>query len=79
MSIMPKPSKETGLPTLKERAVAMTVYLLPDDHRRLKMMAASEDDTLQGLMLDAIDMLLVTRGDGPVVRWQPKKLQSRPR
>ena len=62
-----------GRLSLKERAVGMTIYLLPDDHRRLRMMAASQDGTLQGLVMYAIDMLLASRELCPVERWKPRR------
>ena len=58
---------------LKDRAVGMTIYLLPGDHRRLRMLAAAEDSTLQGLVMDALDMLMGCRGQTPVERWTQRR------
>jgi hypothetical protein len=67
-----RPAKENAAP-IKERAVGMTVYLLPDDHRRLRVLAATEDTTIQSLAMDAIDALFATRGEPPVQRWEPRR------
>src|SRR4051794_22620545 len=44
-------------PVLKGKAIATTLYLLPEDHRRLRRLAADRDVAAQTLLLDAIDML----------------------
>ena len=62
-----------GLPPVKDRAVGATVYLLPEDHRRLKMLAASEDTTLQSLFMDGIDLILQMREEAVVTRWAPRR------
>ena len=46
----------------------MTVYLLPDDHRRLKMLAADEVTSIQSLIMDGLDILLTERGQPSVQR-----------
>ena len=58
---------------LKERAVATTLYLLPEDHRRLRRMAIDSDMSFQTLMLDAIDLLLTREGECPVERWETRR------
>lgn len=58
---------------LKERAVATTLYLLPDDHRRLRRIASDRDMSFQTLMLNAIDLLLVRDGECPVERWETRR------
>ena len=58
---------------VKERAINMTVYLLPDDHRRLKILAAQTDSSLQALILDGIDLVFQRHGEAPVTRWQPRR------
>lgn len=58
---------------LKEKAVATTLYLLPDDHRRLRRMAIDRDVSFQTLMLDAIDLLLAREGEEPVGRWETRR------
>jgi hypothetical protein len=58
---------------LKERAVATTLYLLPEDHRRLRRMAIDRDISFQSLMLDAIDLLLTREGEDQVTRWETRR------
>lgn len=58
---------------LKGKAVATTFYLLPDDHRRLRRLAADREVAAQTLLLDALDMLLEREGQGPVQRWEPRR------
>jgi hypothetical protein len=58
---------------LKAKAIATTLYLLPDDHRRLRRLAADRDVAAQTLLLDAIDMLFAKDGQGPVQRWEPRR------
>jgi len=58
---------------IKDKAVNMTVYLMPDDHKRLKMMAVSQDTTIQALVMDGLDVLLESNGQKPLTRWKPRK------
>jgi len=58
---------------VKDKAVNMTVYLMPDDHKRLKMMAVSQDTTIQALVMDGLDVLLERNGQTPLTRWTPRK------
>lgn len=58
---------------VKDKAVNMTVYLMPDDHKRLKMMAVSQDTTIQALVMDGLDVLLESNGQKPLTRWKPRK------
>ncbi|SDB20204.1 ribbon-helix-helix domain-containing protein [Belnapia rosea] len=58
---------------LKARAVATTLYLLPDDHRRLRRMAIDRNISFQTLMLNAIDLLLTHGGEDPVERWETRR------
>ena len=58
---------------LKTRAIATTLYLLPEDHRRLRRLAADREVAAQTLLLDAIDMLFTKNGQGPVQRWEPRR------
>ena len=65
---------EIGRPaSLKEKAINMTLYMLPHDHRRLRQIAAAEDTSLQALLMDAVDMLLAKRGQGALTRWEPRR------
>ena len=58
---------------LKTKAIATTLYLLPEDHRRLRRLAADHEVAAQTLLLDAIDMLFMKNGQGPVQRWEPRR------
>lgn len=58
---------------LKGRAIATTLYLLPEDHRRLRRLAADHDVAAQTLLLDAIDMLFKREGQDPVQRWETRR------
>jgi hypothetical protein len=64
-------------PDLKAKAIATTLYLLPEDHRRLRRLAADREVAAQTLLLDAIDMLFAKSGHGPVQRWEPRR-KARP-
>jgi hypothetical protein len=58
---------------LKTKAIATTLYLLPEDHRRLRRLAADREVAAQTLLLDAIDMLFMKHGQEPVQRWEPRR------
>lgn len=60
-------------PHIKERAIGTTVYLLPEDHRRLKMLTAGEETTFQALVMDALDAALMQRGEAPLTRWETRR------
>jgi hypothetical protein len=66
----PQPQAALGL---KEKAINMSIYLLPDDHRRLRRLAADEDTSIQALVLDGIDHVLQQRGQGRVTRWETRR------
>jgi hypothetical protein len=54
-------------------ATATTLYLMPSDHRRLRKLAIDRDVSMQTLILDAIDLLMVREGQGPVERWETRR------
>jgi hypothetical protein len=58
---------------LKDKAVATTLYLLPDDHLRLRTMALRRNVSFQTLMLDALDLLLEREGEARVARWETRR------
>lgn len=58
---------------LKGRATATTLYLMPADHRRLRVMAIERDVSMQTLILDALDLLMSREGQGPVERWETRR------
>ena len=58
---------------LKARAVATTLYLLPDDHKRLRHLCSERGVAAQTLLLDAIDLLFAQAGEAPVARWETRR------
>ena len=66
---------EANTGPLKDTAVSMTVYLRPDDHKRLRILAAVEDTSIQSLLMDGLDTVLRQRGEAPVSRWAPRRKQ----
>ena len=60
---------------LKERAAATTLYLMPADHRRLRVLAIDRGVSMQTLILDALDLLMSREGQGPVERWETRRKQ----
>ena len=66
----PAPASE-GL--LKARAVATTLYLLPDDHKRLRHLCSERGVAAQTLLLDAIDLLFAQAEEAPVTRWETRR------
>jgi len=58
---------------VKERAVNMTAYLMPSDHKRLKQLALDSEVSIQTLLLDGIDHLFAKAGQEPVTRWEPRR------
>ena len=69
----PSPAPAADAPAgLKTSAVNMSIYLLPADHRRLRMLAAAEETSIQALVMDGIDTVLSARGQESVSRWEPR-------
>ncbi len=58
---------------LKQRAVATTLYLLPDDHDRLRHLATERRVAAQTLLMDALDLLFAQAGQPPVERWETRR------
>ncbi len=58
---------------IKARAVNLTVYLLPDDHKRLRRLAVERDTSIQSLVMDGIDRVFEGADLAPVQRWEPKR------
>ena len=69
----PPPSNAAPSGGLKERAAATTLYLMPSDHRRLRKLAIDRDVSMQTLLLDAIDLLMVQENEAPVERWETRR------
>lgn len=58
---------------VKASTVATTLYLMPADHKRLRVLAIERSVSMQTLLLDAIDMLMADAGQGPVERWETRR------
>jgi hypothetical protein len=63
----------SGEGLLKARAVATTLYLLPNDHKRLRHLCSERGVAAQTLLLDAIDLLFAEAGERPVERWETRR------
>jgi hypothetical protein len=61
---------------VKASTVATTLYLMPADHRRLRMMAIERNASMQTLLLDALDMLMAEAGLPPVERWETRRKEG---
>ncbi len=72
-AVPPAPAPVPAGPGLKENAVNMSIYILREDHRRLRMLAAAEETSIQALVMDGIDDVLRRRGQEPVSRWEPRR------
>lgn len=62
---------------LKDKASSMLVYLMPDDHQRLRRMALDKGVSLQTLVMDGIDMLLAGEGQDRLERWETRRKRRR--
>jgi hypothetical protein len=69
----PPPPNAAPSGGLKERAATTTLYLMPSDHRRLRKLAIDRDVSMQTLLLDAIDLLMVQENEAPVERWETRR------
>ena len=61
----PRPIERKGEPGLRETRKAMTVYFPPEVSKGLRAIALEEDTTLQGIVGEAIDLLMRSRGKPP--------------
>src|SRR5690242_13242163 len=69
---LPRPalSAEERTGGIKQATIGITVYLLPDEHKRLKRLALDLDlPTVHELLLTGIDRLLRERGEPPLMRY----------
>lgn len=57
---------------IKRRAVAMTVYLMPDDHARLRSLAAAIGRSAQQIVMDGLDKVFAETGQVPTERWRTR-------
>lgn len=58
---------------IKAATVGTTLYLLPDEHRRIRRLALDMDVSLHELLLLGLDNLLTERGEPPVTRYAPPR------
>ena len=58
---------------IKAATRGLTVYLLPEEHKRLRRLALDLDvPSLHELLLLGVDRLLAERGEAPIRRYAPK-------
>jgi DNA (cytosine-5)-methyltransferase 1 len=67
----PKPIKLKNRPGIKGRTLGTTVYLLPDESKRVRRLALDLDMSLHELLMRGLDRLLAENGQRPVERYQP--------
>jgi hypothetical protein len=65
------PPLPVGTAGLKASTIGTTLYLLPDESKRLKRLALDLDISLHELMLTGLDRLLSEHGQPPVRRYLP--------
>lgn len=58
---------------IKGRAVATTVYLLPEDHKRMRIACAEMEISFQTMFMDAMDKALMERHMPPLERWPARR------
>ena len=59
---------------IKAATVGTTVYLLPDEHKRVRRLALDLDVSVHELLLLGLDRLLTERGEAPVRRYsEPRR------
>jgi hypothetical protein len=71
----PPPSVPAGATGgIKAATIGTTVYLLPDEHKRVKRLALDLDvPSVHELILMGLDRLLADRGQGPLERYSPPR------
>jgi hypothetical protein len=73
---LPRPAAndEERAKGIKQATIGTTVYLLPEEHKRIKRLALDLDlPTIHELLLTGIDRLLRERGEPPLVRYSPPR------
>ena len=70
-AVVPSVSTEAG--GLKAATVGTTLYLLPQESKRLKRLALDLDVSLHELMLTGLDRVLTEHGQPPVRRYVPAR------
>ena len=56
---------------IKAKTVGVVTYLPPDAHARLKVLAREDGVSMAQLVLDAFDLLVLSRGGEPLRRYRP--------
>lgn len=69
----PMPSPPAPAKGVKEVTVATTFYLVPEDHRRLRMLAAERGVAAQTVLMDALDLILANANQPPLTRWETRR------
>jgi hypothetical protein len=69
------PPRVPALPAggIKAATIATTFYLLPEDHRRLRRLAADRGVAAQTILFDALDQVFAGAGEAPVTRWETRR------
>lgn len=70
---LPTPPAKAAAGGLKSATVGTTLYLLPEESKRLRRLAVDLDISLHELVLRGLDLLLDQHGQPPITRYQPKK------
>jgi hypothetical protein len=69
----PAPTLAEAKGGVKAATVATTLYLMPTDHKRLRVMAIERNASMQTLLLDALDLLMAADGKPLVERWDTRR------
>lgn len=70
---LPRAAAPTEAGGLKAATVGTTLYLLPQESKRLKRLALDLDVSLHELMLTGLDHVLAEHGQPPVRRYLPAR------
>lgn len=74
VSSSPEASSGTTKGGIKAATVGTTVYLLPQEHKRVRRLALDLDvPSVHELLLMGLDRLLVERGEPPIDRYSPPR------
>lgn len=77
--VVPPTVREAGEGTtpsggIKEKTIGTTLYLLPDQHKRVKRLALDLDvPSVHELILMGLDRLLAEQGQRPLERYSPPR------
>jgi hypothetical protein len=68
----PAPVRQAPGGGIKSSTSGTTVYLLPHELKRLRMLALTTDRSLHALILDGIDLVLAKDGQPPLERYKAR-------